>query len=148
VNSRGELVGINTAIYSQSGGYQGIGFAVPSNVARRVMNDLIQYGEVRRGSIGYVVLAPMTTHVAEELGAPGPQGALVRQMRRDSAAYEAGVRPGDIIISFNGQAVVDPAHFSRLVQDARIGSTAALGIFREGRKLEVRVPIEQRGGRQ
>ena len=62
VNARGELVGINTAIFSQSGGYQGIGFAVPSNLARRIVSDLTQYGEVRRGSIGYVEIAPLSTH--------------------------------------------------------------------------------------
>ena len=64
VNARGELVGINTAIFSQSGGYQGIGFAVPSNLARRIVSDLTQYGEVRRGSIGYVEIAPLSTMVA------------------------------------------------------------------------------------
>jgi Do/DeqQ family serine protease len=143
VNARGELVGVNTAIFSQSGGYQGIGFAVPSNLARRVMNDLIQYGQVRRGSIGYVELSPLTTQVAQELGAADVTGAVITRMSRDSAAYDAGIRPGDIVISFNGTAVTDAAHLSRLIQDARIGATATLGIFREGRRLEVKVPIEQ-----
>ena len=74
INARGELVGINTAIYSQSGGYQGVGFAVPSNLARAVMNDLIKYGEVRRGSLGYLEVAPITTHMAEQLGVPDEKG--------------------------------------------------------------------------
>jgi Do/DeqQ family serine protease len=148
VNARGELVGINTAIYSQSGGYQGIGFAVPSNLARRVMNDLIRYGEVRRGDIGYVEYAPVTTHVAEEFGAPAARGAQVTAMRRDSTAYQGGLRPGDIIIAFNGETVEDPAHFSRLVSDAHIGSTATVRVIREGREMDVKVPIDSSSRRR
>ena len=140
VNARGELVGINTAIFSQSGGYQGIGFAVPSNLARRVVADLTRYGEVRRGSIGYVEIAPLSTLMAEQLGVSGG-GVLVQAMRRDSAAYEAGMRPGDVIVGFNGTAITDGGQLSRLIQDARIGSTAAVAVFREGRRLDLKVPI-------
>jgi Do/DeqQ family serine protease len=142
INARGELVGINTAIYSQSGGYQGIGFAVPSNLARRVMAELIEFGEVRRGDIGYVEFANVTTHVAEQLGAPGANGVLVARMMRTSAAYQAGLEPGDIIVAFNGQQVDEPAQLSRLIQDARIGSTATLRVIREGREVDVKVPVE------
>jgi Do/DeqQ family serine protease len=141
VNSRGELVGINTAIYTQSGGYQGIGFAVPSNLARHVMDELIKYGEVRRGSIGFVEVAPVTTQVAQELGASGTRGAFVTRMRRDSAAYAAGLRPGDIIVKFDGREVEDPGHFLRLLADARIGSTAALEVLRTGRPITIEVPV-------
>src|SRR6266581_2684581 len=102
VNTRGELVGINTAIFSQSGGYQGIGFAIPSNLARRVVNDFLKYGEVRRGSIGVVLFSELTTQDAADLGAPGARGVLVQQMRRDAPAFAAGLRPGDIVVSFNG----------------------------------------------
>ena len=80
VNARGELIGINTAIFSETGGYQGIGFAVPSNLARHVMDDLIKYGEVQRGTIPASVIAPLTTQIAEQLGAPNTRGALVDQM--------------------------------------------------------------------
>ena len=142
INARGELVGINTAIYSESGGYQGIGFAVPSNLARRVMSELIEFGEVRRGDIGYVEFAAVTTHVAEQLGAPGVNGVLVARMLRTSAAYRAGLEPGDIIIAFNGQKVDEPAQLKRLIQDARIGSTATLRVIREGRELDVKIPVE------
>jgi Do/DeqQ family serine protease len=142
VNQRGELIGINTAIYSQSGGYQGIGFAVPSNLARRVMNELIQFGEVRRGSIGYVELAPVTTRMAEQMGVPGAHGALVTRMSRGSAAYRAGIAPGDIIVSFNGQRIDDPSKLQRLIQDAKIGSAAVVGVVREGREIDVKVPIQ------
>ena len=142
INARGELIGINTAIYSQSGGYQGIGFAVPSNLARRVMSELIQFGEVRRGDIGYVEFAAVTTHVAEQLGAPGAQGVLVAQMTRSSAAYQAGLEPGDIVIAFNGQKVEDAGQLKRLIQDAKIGTTATFRVIREGRETEVKIPIQ------
>ena len=141
VNARGELVGINTAIFSQSGGYQGIGFAVPSNLARRIVSDLTQYGEVRRGSIGYVEIAPLSTMVAEQLRVPGARGVLIQVMRRDSSAYEAGLRPGDVIVSFNGTAIEDGGQLSRLIQDARIGSAAAVTVIREGDRVELKIPI-------
>jgi Do/DeqQ family serine protease len=143
VNARGELVGINTVIFSQSGGYQGIGFAVSSNLARRVVSDLQQYQEVRRGTIGLAPdqYLPLTTRMAEELGTPDTRGALIYRMYRNSPAYQGGLRPGDVVISFNGTAVEDPGHLSRLVSDAAIGSTAAVTVLREGRRVELNIPI-------
>jgi Do/DeqQ family serine protease len=141
INARGELVGINTAIFSRSGGYQGIGFAVPSNLARRVMDSLLKYGEVRRGSIGRLDVVPLTTQLAQELGATDMKGAVVYQMSRTSSAYEAGIRPGDIIVRFNGRPIDDPAQFVRLLADAPIGSTVRLGLLREGKALEVPVKV-------
>ena len=143
VNARGELVGINTAIFSRSGGYEGVGFAIPSNLARRVMQDLIRHGEVRRGSIGDIRVVPLTTELAKELGAPNTRGAVVARMRRDSAAFAAGMLPGDVIIAFNGQPVEDAGHFMRYLLDAKIGSTATLGVLREGKRMDIRVPIAQ-----
>ncbi|MDA1185320.1 MAG: trypsin-like peptidase domain-containing protein [Acidobacteria bacterium] len=142
VNTRGELVGINTAIFSQSGGYQGIGFAVPSNLARRIVSDLNQYGEVRRGSIGYVEIAPVSTFVADELGVPNAGGVLIQAMRRDTAAYRAGLRPGDVIVAFNGIAVVDSGQLSRQIQDATIGSTATVAVIRAGQRIELEIEIQ------
>jgi S1-C subfamily serine protease len=141
VNARGELIGINTAIFSQSGGYQGIGFAVPSNLARRIVSDLTQYGEVRRGSIGYVEIAPLSTLAAEQLAVPGARGVLIQAMRRDASAYTGGLRPGDVVVSFNGTAIADGGQLSRLIQDARIGSTAAVTVIREGQRVELKIPI-------
>jgi Do/DeqQ family serine protease len=143
VNRRGELIGINTAIFSERGGYQGIGFAVPSNLARRVMTDLTKYGEVRRGAVGAVRTVSITEQLAEELGLRSTRGALVWQMSRDSSAYAAGIRPGDVIEAINGQAVDDPNAFYRAVADAPIGSAATIVIRREGRTSEVKVPIER-----
>jgi Do/DeqQ family serine protease len=141
INARGELVGINTAIFSRTGGYQGIGFAVPSNVARRVMEDLRQYGSVRRGSIGQVDVAPLTTQLARQLGVSDTKGAVVWQMSRSSAAYEAGLRPGDVIVGFNGERVNEPSEFVRRLADAPIGSTIRLQVLREGRELEIPIRV-------
>ena len=141
INARGELVGINTAIFSQSGGYQGIGFAIPSNLARRVVNDFLKYGEVRRGDIGYIEVSALTTQAASQLGAPDNRGLLVQRMRRDASAYTAGLRPGDIIISFNGTAVNDTGTLQRAVYDAAIGSTATVEVVRDGQRMQLKIPI-------
>ena len=141
VNARGELIGINTAIFSETGGYQGIGFAVPSNLARHVMDDLLKYGEVQRGTIPGVVVMSLTTEVADELGAPSTRGALVNQMSRASDAFSAGLRPGDIIISFNSRPVDDASAFMKMVADSKVGSMARLEIIRDSRHLEISTPI-------
>jgi Do/DeqQ family serine protease len=141
VNARGELVGINTAIFSESGGSQGVGFAVPSNLARHVMDDLLKYGEVQRGNIPGVIVTQLTTQMAEELGAPNTRGALVNQMVRDSDAYAAGLRPGDIIISFNSRTVEDASAFMRMLGDSKAGTAARIEILRESRRLELTIPI-------
>jgi serine protease Do len=141
INSRGELVGINTGIFSESGGYQGIGFAVPSNLARRIVDELLKYGEVRRGSIGFIGVEKLTPELARELGMHNATGALVVRMSRSSDAYRAGVQPGDVIVAFNGQPVDDPSQLSRMVMDAKIGTTATLKVLRSGRTLDVQVPV-------
>jgi serine protease Do len=141
VNTRGELVGINTGIFSQSGGYQGIGFAVPSNLARHIVDDLMKYGEVRRGSIGSIAVEKLTPQYAQEFGAPNTNGALVTRMTRASEAFQAGIQPGDIIVAFNGQPVDDPAHLSKMIADAKIGSTAAVKVLRNGRAMEFKLTI-------
>jgi S1-C subfamily serine protease len=143
INSRGELIGINTAIYSQSGGYQGIGFAVPSNLARRVIDDLKKYGEVRRGSLGYLDVAPLTTRLAEELRAPNTDGIVITQMSRTSSAYRAGLRPGDIIRKVNGEAITNSSQFVRLIADTPIGSTVRVEVLRGGETETVRAQIDK-----
>ena len=143
INSRGELIGINTAIYSQSGGYQGIGFAVPSNLARRVIDDLKKYGEVRRGSLGYLDVAPLTTRLAEELRAPNTDGIVITQMSRTSSAYRAGLRPGDIIRKVNGEAITNSSQFVRLIADTPIGSIVRVEVLRGGETETVRAQVEK-----
>ena len=140
INSRGELVGINTGIFSQSGGYQGIGFAVPSNLARHVVDDLMKYGEVRRGTVDFQV-ERLTADLAQEVGANTTRGALVSRMYRNSPAYDAGLRPGDVIVTFNQLPVDDASQFTRMVADAKIGTSADLKVLRNGRTMDVKIPI-------
>jgi len=146
INARGELIGINTAIFSETGGYQGVGFAVPSNLVRHVMRELIEHGAVRRGTIADIELVPMTTYIAEQLGVTDARGLLVRRVLESSGAYAAGLRPGDIIISFNGTVIDDASQFIRLLSDAQIGSTATLGVTTDGKQRTVKVPIVQASG--
>jgi Do/DeqQ family serine protease len=148
INGRGELVGINTAIYSQTGGYQGVGFAVPSNLARRVMDDLVKYGEVRRGWIGPLETIPLTTRLAEELGVSTDRGAVVARMSRSGSAYQVGIRPGDVIVSLDGRPVDDPGQFLRVLSDAPIGSTVRIGILRGDRREEFKVRVTQSEARR
>jgi len=147
INARGELVGINTGLFTESGGYQGIGFAVPSNLARRIVNDLMMYGEVRRGSIGRLSVERLTDQLAQEFGAPNTNGALISRMDPNSRAYAAGLRPGDVIVMFNGQPVDDPTQFFRDVADAKIGTTVSVRVLRDGRPLEVKLPIASSSSR-
>jgi serine protease Do len=146
VNARGELVGINTAIYSESGGYQGIGFAVPSNLARHVMDDLIRYGQVRRGTIPGIQVQPLTTRIAQQLGAPNTKGTLVYRVDQRSDAYRAGLERGDIIVGYNGTAIDDTYQFLRLLSDTKAGTPVTLDVLREGRKAAVKVTVEQAAG--
>jgi S1-C subfamily serine protease len=114
---------------------------VPSNLVRKVVGDLMQYGEVRRGSVGYLRVDKLTDQLAQEVGSPTTNGAVVSRMMRDSESYEAGLRPGDVIVEFNRQAVDDPSQFFRLVADAKVGSTAAIRVLREGRAMDFKLPI-------
>ena len=143
INARGELVGINTAIFSDSGGSQGIGFAVPSNLARRVMNELIEYGEVRRGSFGYVDVRTLNPKLAQELGAPTARGVVVWRIHQESAAAQAGLEPGDIIVAFDGSPLEDGSDYSRLLSDAEIGSSVTLKVIRDGQHLDFMVLVSQ-----
>ena len=143
VNAHGELVGINTAIFSDSGGSQGVGFAVPSNLARRVMDELIEHGEVRRGSFGYVDVRRLTPQLARELGIPDTQGVVIWRIHQASAAARAGMEPGDVITTFDGIPLEDGADYARLLSDAEIGSTVTLDVLRAGERLTFEVPVSR-----
>jgi len=143
INARGELVGINSAIYSETGGYQGIGLAVPSNLVRQTMEELIKHGVIRRGTVYGITLQAMTAEIAQQLGAPDAKGVLVTRVDPRSQAAESGLRPGDVIVTFNSRTIEGASHFLRLLGDAEIGSTATMAIIRDGRRATVRVPIEE-----
>jgi serine protease Do len=143
INARGELVGINSAIYSETGGYQGIGLAVPSNLVRETMDALIKDGIVRRGTILGIRLQALTADIARQLGAPDTNGVLVITIDRRSRAADAGLRPGDVIVAINEVTIQGANHFLRTLGSAPIGSTATLTIIRDGRRTTVRVPIDE-----
>jgi S1-C subfamily serine protease len=144
VNERGELVGINSMIYTETGGYQGIGFAIPANVAREIMQQLIEHGQVQYGSIGQVELRAIDRGTARYNGLGDVAGLLVMRISRGSSAYRAGLRPADIITTANDQDVSDPDQFTRLVWGTKIGGTVKLGIVRQGRNAALNVPVEAR----
>jgi serine protease Do len=141
INTRGELVGINTGIYSESGGYQGIGFAVPSKLARRVVDDLMKYGEVRRGSIGPLGIEKLTPQLAEEAGVAATKGVIISRMLRVSEAYDAGLRAGDVILTLNGQTIDDPSQFLRQIADSKPGTTSVVKVLRGAKTIEFKLPI-------
>jgi Do/DeqQ family serine protease len=142
INARGELVGINTAIYSETGGYQGIGLAVPGNLVRKTLDQLIKEGVVRRGTIYGILLQHMTSELAERLGAPDARGVLVARVAGSSRAAAAGLDPGDIIVGVNNQPIETASQFLRTIAELPIGSTATLTVIREGKRISVRVPID------
>ncbi|MBB6096182.1 serine protease Do/serine protease DegQ [Povalibacter uvarum] len=143
VNLDGQLVGVNSAIFSRSGGNIGIGFAIPSNMVKAVMTQLIQYGEVKRGILG-VQLRNLTPAIAESLGLETSKGALVGQVVEGSAAEKAGIKAGDIITSINGKTVSNSSETRNLIGLLRIGEKVDIGLSRDGQPRRVTAVIAQR----
>jgi serine protease Do len=141
VNARGELVGINTMIYGPTGGFQGIGFAIPANVARRVMDLLIKDGQVTRGSLGSMSLSSITAEQARANDLGDRPGILVTRLAQSAPAARAGLRPGDVIVSFNGQAVTELSQLARLIADAPVGSAAKIDVLRGGKPVSLSVTV-------
>jgi serine protease Do/serine protease DegQ len=140
VNLRGELIGINTAILSRSGGNIGIGFAIPVNMARSVMDQLIRYGSVKRGQLG-VSMYTVTPDIAHSLGLPSVVGALVSQVVEGSPAAHAGIRTGDVITSVNGQPVKSNSELRNTIGLLRVGDKVDIGLLRDGKPLRVTAVI-------
>jgi serine protease Do len=140
VSTRGELVGLNSQILSPSGGNIGIGFAIPANMARGIMTQLIDHGEVRRSMLG-VTIQPVTSDIARSLGLQQVRGALVNGVQGDGPAAKAGVRRGDVITAINGEAVKDGNELRNHVAHLPPGSTVSVSIIRDGseRKIDVRL---------
>jgi serine protease Do/serine protease DegQ len=143
VNLRGELVGINTAILSRSGGNVGIGFAIPINMAREVMAQLVEHGEVRRGQLG-AAAQDLTPDLASAFGIPDQRGAVVTEITPGSPADKAGLRSGDVILSVNGRDIGSAAEMRNVVGLLRVGQTVEIRINRGGKsmllKAEVKAP--------
>ena len=142
LNARGELVGINTAIMSRTGGYQGIGFAVPSSMARQVMDSLVKYKKVVRGWLG-VSIQEVTSDLAEEFGVRNLKGALVSRVMQGSPADKAGIRQGDVILQFNGKEVEDTGHLRNMVSQTPIASTVKVRLLRQKKELEIEVVVSE-----
>lgn len=142
VSTNNELVGINSQILSPSGGSIGLGFAIPSNMARSVMEQLINTGKVRRGQLGITVLK-IPSEEASKLGVDQGPGVVVYQVQPGSAADRAGLRRGDIITALNGTAVNDPNSFRNIIAGTAPGSEVTLTVKRDGREQQVRATLDE-----
>lgn len=137
----GEVIGVNTAIVSPTGASVGVGFATPTSIVRPVVDQLLRYGETRRGWLG-VRLANVTAPLAERAGYRGENGAVVTRVTPNGPAARAGLRTGDIVVRFNGAEVRDSRALTRMVGDSAVGSQVPVEIVREGQRLTLTVPIE------
>jgi Do/DeqQ family serine protease len=144
VNLDGELVGVNTAIFSRSGGNIGIGFAIPSNMVKAVMTQLIQFGEVKRGMLGVQLANQFTPEIAESLGLQNAKGALVSQVVDGSPAAKAGIKAGDVIVSINGKTVANATELRNTIGLLRIGDKVEVSLIREGGPRRVTAVVGER----
>jgi serine protease Do len=144
INMEGEIIGINTLIYSRSGGSQGIGFAIPANLANKVYAQLVKSGRVTRGYLG-VTLGEITPAIAQAVGYDGKQGVLVNDLaRNDSPAAKAGLRSGDVIVEFDGKTVTSPKQLTEMVVDTPVGKTVPVKYVRDGRVLSATIMLGER----
>ena len=142
LNLQGEIIGINTAIYSETGGWLGISFAIPSNTARRALESVIKTGRVVRAYLG-VIMAELTPEIARELGAPDTSGALVRHVMGGSPAEKAEIQSGDIIRKFNGRKIEDMRALRSRVADVDVGAKVEILLLRNGREQTVSAEIAE-----
>ncbi len=143
IDAHGNLIGINSAIFSKSGGSQGIGFAIPSNLARQVMQDLIEHQRVIRGWIG-VEVQELTPRLAESFGLDSAQGLIIAGIFRNGPAHLAGLQPGDIMTAINGDSISDSRASMNRIATFKPGQTASIDILRNGTTMQLRVQIGER----
>ncbi len=136
----GEVVGINTAIISPSGGSIGIGFSVPANTAQRVVAQLVEFGETRRGWLG-VKIQEVTDDLAATLKLDRTEGALIADVTATGPAEKAGIKPGDVVVTFDGSPVKAMRDLPRIVADTPVGKTVTVEVIRKGERLSVPVEI-------
>jgi serine protease Do len=146
VNMNGEVVGINTMIFSRSGGSEGIGFSIPSNLAKKVEAQLAKNGRVSRGYLG-VSLQTISPAVAKSVGYEGAEGALVGDLTDGSPAGKAGLRSGDVIIEFDGKPVQTSKQLTEIVGDTPVGKTVKLKFVRDGRPQAASITLTERPGK-
>ncbi|MFC2953945.1 Do family serine endopeptidase [Marinicaulis aureus] len=139
----GKVVGVNTAIYSQTGGSVGVGFSVPADLAETVVTQILDYGETRRGWLG-VSIDDVTPELASSLKLRVPKGAVVTVVRPNSPASDAGLEPNDVILLFNRREIESVRDLTRAVADTPIGTTVPMEVLRDGRKVTVQVRVDRR----
>jgi Do/DeqQ family serine protease len=142
VNTAGELIGINSQIVSTTGGNIGLGFAIPSNMAKNVMEQLVQAGKVRRGRLG-VAVQPVTSALAPSLGLKEVQGVLINAVDPNGPAAKAGIKAGDVVIDINGKPTNDPNEFRNMVAETQPGTQITLTISRNGQNQQVRATLDE-----
>jgi Do/DeqQ family serine protease len=143
VNLRGELVGIPSQILSRSGGNIGIGFAIPTKMARNVMDQLVRTGKVRRGKLG-IIIGDLDPDLAKQLGYKGTQGAIVHDVDKGDPADQAGVKPGDIITEFQGQRITDNSQLRNLASQTAPGTTVRFKVWRAGSERELTAKLAEK----
>ena len=143
VNLRGEIVGVNSAIYSRSGGYQGIGFAVPINMAKRVMDELIQKGSVSRGWLG-VGIQDVTQDLAQAFNLENAKGSLITGVMRNTPADKAGLQRGDVVVELNGEEVIDSRQFRNEIANAGADSDIEIKIIRNAKLMNFKIHLDER----
>jgi serine protease Do len=142
VNLDGEVIGINTAISSRTGGYQGVGFAIPVNLAKWVGGQLAEHGSVRRAYLG-VMIQPVSQQLAEQFGVKVHEGVAVTEVMKDTPAAEAGLKPGDVIVEFDGKKVANPQELQGLVEQVEIGAHRPLVAVRDGKRVTLEVRLHE-----
>ena len=141
-NTDGEVIGVNTAIVSPTGASVGVGFATPTSIVRPVVDQIVRFGEIRRGWLG-VRLANMNRAAADRAGYEGSTGAVVTRITPNGPAARAGLHAGDVVLRFNGQDIPDSRALTRMVGEAEVGTNATIDIIREGRRMQITAHIER-----
>lgn len=140
-NMKGEVIGINSQIFSTSGGFMGLSFAVPIDLALQIKDELVKHGKVNRGRLG-VMIQTMSPELAKSFGLEKNKGALIAQIQKDSATEKAGLQEGDIVILFDGKSIDNAADLSRAVASARPDTEHKVKVLREGKEAEVKVKLD------
>ena len=141
VNKKGELVGINTAIVSQTRAYTGYSFAVPSNIVRKIVGDLIDFGSVKRAKLG-VAMSPVTEKIAEDMKLSSLDGVYINEVTKGGAADEAGIKAGDILVKLGGTPITTPNSLQAKVNSYHPGDKAGVTVIRKGKTIDLQVEFQ------
>ncbi|WP_038908776.1 serine endoprotease DegP [Dickeya oryzae] len=142
VNLNGELIGLNTAILAPGGGNIGIGFAIPSNIVKNLVSQIVEYGEVKRGELG-ILGTELNSDIAKAMKVDAQRGAFVSQVQPNSAAAKAGIKAGDVVVSMNGKTISSFSALRAQIGSLPVGSKLTLGLIRDGKPLSVDVTLQQ-----